>query len=141
MVKRWQGVSNESNNSSKFSNPDPWARLVGRANEEKIIVNGNTVIALLDTGSQVTHISLDYCQAMGISINPIEQLVNIGGSWGFDIEYVGFIETDLTFPMGTHVFKTEAPLLVLPTTEYQKGVPITIGTSLTDMAVGFFRHF
>ena len=37
--------------------------------------------------------------------------------------------------MGTHVFKTEALLLVLPTTEYQKRVPVTIGTSLTDMAV------
>ena len=30
---------------------------------------------------------------------------------------------------------TEALLLVLPTTEYQKRVHITIGTSLTDMAV------
>ena len=37
--------------------------------------------------------------------------------------------------MGTHVFKTEALLLVFPTTEYQKRVPVTIGTSLTDMAV------
>ena len=37
--------------------------------------------------------------------------------------------------MGTHVFKTEALLLVLPTTEYQKRMPVTIGTSLTDMAV------
>ena len=33
------------------------------------------------------------------------------------------------------MFKTEALLLVLPTTEYQKRVPVTIGTSLTDMAV------
>ena len=40
--------------------------------------------------------------------------------------------------MGTHVFKTEALLLVLPTTEYQKRVPVTIGTSLTDMAVNSF---
>ena len=48
---------------------------------------------------------------------------------------MGFIEADLTFPMGTHVFKTEALLLVLPTTEYQKRVPVTIGTSLKDMAV------
>ena len=39
--------------------------------------------------------------------------------------------------MGTHVFRTEALLLVLPTTEYQKRVPVTIGTSLTDMAVDF----
>ena len=37
--------------------------------------------------------------------------------------------------MGTHVFQTEALLLVLPTTEYQKRVPVTIGTSLTDRAV------
>ena len=48
---------------------------------------------------------------------------------------MGFIEADLTFPMGTHVFKSEALLLVFPTTEYQTRVPITIGTSLTDMAV------
>ena len=54
---------------------------------------------------------------------------------GDAIEYVGFIEADLSFPIGTHVFKTEALLLVLPTTEYQKRVPVTIGISLTDMAV------
>ena len=48
---------------------------------------------------------------------------------------MGFIEADLIFPMGTYVFKTEDLLLVLPTTEYQKRVPVTIGTSLTDMAV------
>ena len=69
-----------NNTPTKFLNPDPWARLIGRANEEKITVNGNTVTALLDTGSQVTHISLDYCQAMGIHINCIDQLVNIKGA-------------------------------------------------------------
>ena len=72
--------STDTNNSSKFLNPDPWPRLIGRVNEEKIIVNGNTVTDLLDTGSQVTHISLDYCQAIGIPIHPIEQLVNIEGA-------------------------------------------------------------
>ena len=48
---------------------------------------------------------------------------------------MGFIEANLTFPMGSQVFKTEALLLVLPTTEYQERVPVTICTSLTDMAV------
>ena len=71
-----------NNTPTKFLNPDPWARVIGRANEEKITVNGNTVTALLDTGSQVTHISLDYCWAMGIPINPIDQLVNIEGAGG-----------------------------------------------------------
>ena len=55
--------------------------------------------------------------------------------WGDTIEYVGFTEAKLFFPMGPHVFETEALLLVLPITEYQRRVPVTIGTSLTDMAV------
>ena len=47
------------------------------ANEDKIFINGNPVIAPLDTGSQVTHISHDYCQEYGIKIHPISQIVNI----------------------------------------------------------------
>ena len=41
----------------------------------------------------------------------------------------------MIFSNGDHVFETEAPLLALPTTEYQKRMPVTMGTSLTDMAV------
>ena len=37
--------------------------------------------------------------------------------------------------MEPHVFETEALLLVLSTTEYQRQVPVTIVTSLTDMVV------
>ena len=75
-------MASNNNTPSKFLNPDPWTRLIGRANEEKIQVNGNTVTALLDTGSQVTHVNLDYCQTMGIPIHPIEQLVTIEGAGG-----------------------------------------------------------
>ena len=67
---------------SKFLNPDPWTRLIGRTNEEKVTVNGNTVTPLLDTRIQVTHVSFDYCQAMGIPIHPIHQLVNTEGARG-----------------------------------------------------------
>ena len=58
---------------------DLWAKLVGRANEEQIVINGHPVTALLDTGSQVTHVSQDFCQAKGIQIHPINQLVDIEG--------------------------------------------------------------
>ena len=75
-------MASNNNTPSKFLNPDPWTILIGRANEEKITVNGNTVTALMDTGSQVTHVSLDYCQAMGIPMHPTEQLVNIEGAGG-----------------------------------------------------------
>ena len=59
-----------------------WTKLVGRANEDKIFINGQPVTALLDTGSQVTSVSQDYCLANDIKINPIAQLVNIEGTGG-----------------------------------------------------------
>ena len=68
--------------TKKKTSIDPWARLIGRANEEQIIVNGHPVTALLDTGSQVTHISEAFCQANDIQISPLDQLVEIGGTGG-----------------------------------------------------------
>ena len=59
-----------------------WEKLVGRANEERIFINGQPVTALLDTRSQVTHVSHDYCVANGIEINPLAKLVNIEGTGG-----------------------------------------------------------
>ena len=56
--------------------------MVGRANEDKIFINGQPVTALLDTGSQVTHVSQDYYLANGIKINPINQLVKLKGLGG-----------------------------------------------------------
>ena len=47
----------------KDSYIDPWTRLVGRGNEEQIVINGHPVTALLDTRSQITHISEAFCQA------------------------------------------------------------------------------
>ena len=42
--------------------------------------------------------------------------------------------------MGTHTFDVEVLLLVMPTTEYQKRVPVAIGTTITDMAVDYIGH-
>ena len=38
--------------------------------------------ALLDTGSQATHVSQDFCLAKDIQIHPINQLVTIEGTGG-----------------------------------------------------------
>ena len=47
------------------------------------MVTGKSVTSLLHTGSQVTHISQNYCQAMGITIHHITQLVHIEGMGGY----------------------------------------------------------
>ena len=117
-----------------------WEKLVDRANEEKIFINGLPVTALLDTGSQVTHVCHDFCVANGIEINPLDKLVNIEGTGGDSIEYLGYAEASLALSMGSHTFKTEALLLVLPTTDYLKRVPVSIGTTITDMVVDFINQ-
>ena len=73
--------ANRLAHKKKVSN-NPWSRLIGRANEEQIVINGHPVTALLDTGSQVTHISEAFCQANKIQINPLDKLVEIEGSGG-----------------------------------------------------------
>ena len=122
-----------------------WEKLVGRANEERIFtpINGQPVTALLDTGSQVTHVSHDFCLANGIEINPLAKLVNIEGTGGDSIEYLGYAEASLSQlinPHGSHTFNIEALLLVLPTTDYLKKVPVSIGTTITDMVVDFINQ-
>ena len=61
---------------------DLLAKLVGRANEDQIVINGHPVTALLDTGSQVTHVTEAFCLAKGFQINPIGHLVDIEGTGG-----------------------------------------------------------
>ena len=95
---------------------------------------------LLDTGSQVTHVSHDFCVANGIEKNPLAKLVNIEGTGGDSIEYLEYAEASLSLPMGSHTFKTDALLLVLPTTDYLKKVPVSIGTTITDMVVNFINQ-
>ena len=120
---------------------NPWPKLIGRANEDQIMINGHPVTALLDTGSQVTHVSEAFCQANNFQIYPLDKLVEIEGSGEDLIKYIGYIEATLILPLGTHSFETEALLLVLPSTEYQQRVPVAIGTTITDMAVEYIGKF
>ena len=117
-----------------------WGKLVSRANEERIFINGQPATALLDTGSQVRHVSHDFCLANGIQIHPITQLVNVEGTRGDTIEYVGYAKAKLSLPMESQTFDIEALLSVLPTTKYQKRVPVAIGTIITDIAVDFINQ-
>ena len=59
---------------------------------------------------------------------------------GDSIKYVGYIEAKLTLLLGSQSFEIEALLLVLPSTDYLKRVPIAIGTNITDMVVDFINQ-
>ena len=56
--------------------------------------------ALLDTGSQVTHIREAFCQTNNIQIHPLDKLVEIEGTGGDLTKYIGYIEATLILPLG-----------------------------------------
>ena len=66
-------------------------------------------------------------------------MVEIEGTGGDSIKYIGYIEATLTLPLGSQSFEIETLLLVLPSTDYQKRVPVAIGTTITDMVVDFIN--
>ena len=76
----------------------------------------------------------------GLQINPLNHLVEIEGTGGNSIKYVGYIEAKLTLPLGSQSFDIEALILVLPSTDYQKRMPVAIGTTITGMVVDFINQ-
>ena len=52
----------------QYCNPDPVARMFGRANEAKAEVNGIPTTCLVDTRATVTIVSEDFCDQAGLKI-------------------------------------------------------------------------
>ena len=51
-----------------FLNPDPVAHLVGNANKVPVVIGGCKVTALIDLGAQVSNISVQLCEVLGLEI-------------------------------------------------------------------------
>ena len=65
-----------------YYNPNPLARILGRANETDVEIDGVISNALSDSGAMISMMSKDYCHERGYEIQPLEHLVPIEGSGG-----------------------------------------------------------
>ena len=62
-----------------FLNPDPIAQLVGCSNEVPVVIDGQEVTALIDSGTQVLSISTQFCKDLALPIQPLGQLLELEG--------------------------------------------------------------
>ena len=53
---------------SRYDNPDPLCRLIGPRNGVEVIVNDERVIALVESGSQISAISMAFAKCHGLPI-------------------------------------------------------------------------
>ncbi len=116
-------------------NPDPLARLIGQRNEADICVNGLDVLALLDTGAQVTSVSDALCMWLGLHVYMLKGIA-MEGTGGIRIEYVGYTKVHVALPECSKRLNSSptisVPAIVLKESEYQKEVPVTLGVTALE---------
>ena len=78
-----------------FLNLDRIACLVGQSNEALITVDGQKVTTLIDSGEQVSSVSSGFCKWMTLKVHPLDRLLELEGTGGSAIPYLGFVEVNL----------------------------------------------
>ena len=117
-----------------FLSPDLVVQLVGCANEALVVVDGCKVAALVDLGAQVSNISAQLCEELGLEIQPLGQLLELEGTGGAAIPYLRFVEVNLQI-LGIRSYNEEGLLLAIPTTAYTERVPVVVGSKIIDKAL------
>ena len=59
-----------------YHNPDPLCWLIGPKNEVEVIVNGEQVMALVDSGAQISAVSVAFAKCHGLLIWQLQQLLD-----------------------------------------------------------------
>ena len=117
-------------------------RMVGKRNEEVVNINNVPVRALLDTGSDISTITeeaLEQLNPRPVITSMDDFGLDIRSAGGHAIPYKGYIVADISVPYLMDVSEL-IPMLVVPLTEYNKTVPVIVGTNiihlLKDAATG-----
>ena len=111
---------------SNFTNPDPWARIVGSRNTAAIYMNGVATTALFDTGAEIQLVSKQFCEDNEWEIQPIEKLTECSTVNGEIFGYEGFVEVNVQIP--GRDFSEDHLFLVTSEISHQKEIPVVLGT-------------
>ena len=66
--------------SDLYHNPDPLYRLVGEVNGTTVLVEGQESRALIDSGLQLSSISLDWAKKLNLKPQQLQSILQIEGS-------------------------------------------------------------
>ena len=110
---------------SKYHNPDPLCRLIGPKNEIEVIVNNEQVTALVDSGAQLSAVSMAFAKCHNLPIWQLQQLLDFERFGGVDIPYIGYTQIQLQI-LGVKDYDKD--ILVFIQKDYSEQVPVILGT-------------
>ena len=111
---------------SNYTNPDPWARIVGSRNTTAIYIDGKATTALYDSGAELQLISKYFCKENNLEIHPIEKLTDCTTMNGSLLGYDGYVEVNVQILSGD--FSEDHLFLVTSEISHQKEIPVVVGT-------------
>ena len=120
--------------ANSLLNPDPIKHLVGWSNEAPIIIDGQNVIPLIDSGAQASSISSGFCEQMDLKVHPLDGLLKLEDTGRATIPYLGYVEVNMQIP-GIRGYNEDIILLVILTTAYAEKVPMTVGSKIINRAM------
>ena len=120
--------------SDPYHNPDPLYRFVGEINESTVLVEGQKARALIDSGSQLSSISLAWVKKLKLNPQQLHSVLQIVGSGGLEVPYVSYVEAQLRVPE-VKAFDTDVLLPIVPDSTHIIHTPITLGILHIDMAI------
>ena len=133
-MSQWTGPC-EVTPTVPFLNQDPTAHLVGWSNEAPIIVDRQKVTTLIDSGAQVSSVSSGFCNWMTLKVHPLDRLLELEGTGGSTIPFLGYVEVNLQIP-GTWGYNEDILLLVILTSTYSMKVPVMVGSKIIERLMG-----
>ena len=120
---------------SEDGSRDILSRLIGKRCEATVEVEGIRVRCLLDSGSQISTISVSHFNqhlAGSHTLHPIAALVTIEAANGLPISYEGFVQVGISVT-SDHAARQDhmnVLMFICPDTSYSCGVPVVLGTNV-----------
>ena len=130
-----QALANKSCYSPQYHSSDAIVELIGRVNEDAICVGDIQVTAVINTGAQVSTITLDFCDKHGDDIHPVKQMSHLEGTGGFSILYLGYIEATVRIPPIKDYDQCVPMLILMSSSPYSLRVLVQLGTTVLDRAM------
>ena len=112
---------------SKYHNPDPLCWLIGPKNEVEVVVNNEQVTALVDSGAQISAVSMALVKCHNLPIWQLQQLLHFEGFRDVDIPYIGYTQIQLQIP-GVKDYDKDILAFIQKDSHYSEQVLVILGT-------------
>ena len=76
----------------KYHNLDPIARLIGPANETFVNIEGESYLALIDSGAQLLALPESLVKKLKLKIHHLDTLIEAEATGGSLVPYTGYVE-------------------------------------------------